>query len=137
MHPIQVTQPDYKLLTELLTRRTNAVPGEKACRASLFQELSRARIVSPSEIAPDVITLRSKASLIDLESGELLEYTLVLPEEADASEGLISIFAPLGTAMLGFRQGDIFEWAMPGGVMKLKVVQVMQEQSSFSRKEEE
>jgi regulator of nucleoside diphosphate kinase len=41
------------------------------------------------------------------------------------SEGRISILAPLGTAMLGFRRGDVFEWTMPGGTMKLKVENVL------------
>ncbi len=59
------------------------------------------------------------------DSGDALDYTLVLPEEADVSEGRISILAPLGTAMLGFRRGDIFEWMMPEGAMKLKVETIL------------
>lgn len=40
------------------------------------------------------------------DSGDALDYTLVLPEEADVSEGYMSILSPLGTAMLGFRRGE-------------------------------
>lgn len=76
-------------------------------------------------MAPDVITLRRRARLVELGSGDVLDYTLVLPQEADVSEGRISVLAPLGTAMLGFRCGDVFEWMMPGGAMKLKVESVL------------
>ena len=61
---------------------------------------------------------------IDLDSGDSMEYRLVLPEEADIDANRISVLAPLGTAMLGFRRGDTFEWTMPGGKMKLQVDQV-------------
>jgi len=127
MNTIQITRSDYNLLRELLARGRGATPAEKACREALSRELLRAQIVPSAEIAPDVITLRSQARLLDLESGDILEYTLVLPEEADVSAGRISILAPLGTAMLGFRQGDLFEWGMPGGMMKLKVERVSRE----------
>lgn len=126
MNPIQITQSDYNLLQDLLARASGGTAEEKAGRESLFRELTRARVVPPSEIAADVITLRSQARLIDLDSGDVLEYTLSLPEDADASEGRVSILAPLGTAMLGFRRGDIFEWTMPGGKMRLKVDRVTQ-----------
>ncbi len=127
MNTIQVTQSDYNLLQELLARGRGVAPEEKAYRESLFRELARAQVIPTSEIARDVITLRSRARLTELESGDVLEYTLVLPAEADVGAGLISILAPLGTAMLGFRRGDTFEWAMPGGTMKLRVDQVTQE----------
>lgn len=127
MNTIQITQSDYNLLRELLTHQPSGTAEEKACRESLSRELTRARIVPPSEITPDVITLRSRARLIDLDFGDALEYTLVMPEEADVSEGRISILAPLGTAMLGFRRGDTFEWTMPGGKMRLRIDQVTQE----------
>ena len=125
MNTIQVTQNDYNTLMELLARNPGATEDEKTRQGALLSELLRADILPEAEIAPDVITLRRRARLVELESGDVLDYTLVLPEEADVNEGRISILAPLGTAMLGFRRGDVFEWTMPGGAMKLKVENVL------------
>jgi regulator of nucleoside diphosphate kinase len=36
----------------------------------------------------------------------------------------LSVLAPLGTALLGCRQGDEVVWEMPGGVRRLRVERV-------------
>jgi len=45
---------------------------------------------------------------------------LVFPERADSTNGKISILAPVGTAVLGYRIGDTVEWKVPTGVEKVK-----------------
>ena len=60
--------------------------------------------------------MRSTASLLDLDTREEMDYTLVFPEDADPLEGKISILAPIGTAMLGYRVGDEFSWGTPDGL---------------------
>lgn len=130
MNTIQITQSDYNRLQDLLRDFNPGNAEDKRCREALFQELMRAKIKPPSEIPPDVITLGSRARLRDLETGDALEYTLVLPGDADVELGRISILAPLGTAMLGFRRGDEFEWMMPGGRMKLLVEEVFQPEAA-------
>jgi len=49
----------------------------------------------------------------------------VFPTEADSAEGKISVLAPIGTAILGYRQGDTIEWPVPSGLRKLKVEEVI------------
>ena len=51
-------------------------------------------------------------------------YTLVFPENADIGQGRISVLAPIGTAMLGYEIGDVFEWEVPAGKRRLKVEQI-------------
>ncbi|HYJ07251.1 MAG TPA: GreA/GreB family elongation factor, partial [Chthoniobacterales bacterium] len=69
-------------------------------------------------------TMNSRAELLDLETGERMEFTLVFPMDANIEAGKISVLAPLGTAMLGSRVGDEFEWIVPYGLRRLKVVAV-------------
>ena len=38
-------------------------------------------------------------------TGEANTYSLVFPTEADFNEGKISILAPIGTAILGYKSG--------------------------------
>ncbi len=87
----------------------------------LEKELYRATLVEPQNIPRDVITMNSKVSVTDIESGEKTTYTLVFPSAANISENKLSILAPLGMALLGYRTDDIVEWRMPSGVRKLRV----------------
>lgn len=91
----------------------------------LDAELDRAEIVKPEEIATNVITMNSTFRLIDLASGVDLVYTLVFPAKADSTKGRISILAPVGTALLGYRVGDTVEWKVPAGLKKLRIKEIV------------
>ena len=92
---------------------------------NLENELERAEVVPPEQIPPDVITMNSKVRLIDTDTGEETVYTLVFPENADLSQNKISVLAPVGTAMLGYRVGDTFEWDVPAGKLTFKVEEIL------------
>jgi regulator of nucleoside diphosphate kinase len=89
-----------------------------------FSELARAQIVAPENLQADVITMNSRAELLDLHSKELVEFTLVSPVDTSIEEGKISVLAPLETAMLRYRVGDEFEWDGPQGIRRMKVARV-------------
>ena len=91
----------------------------------LAAELDRGKLVAPQDVPHDVITMNSRACLVDLDTAEEMIYTLVFPKEADIDQGKISILAPIGTAMLGYRVGDVFEWHVPDGIRRLKVKTVL------------
>ncbi len=82
-------------------------------------------MVSPHEIPADVITMNSTVSLIEIDSAEEEVFTLVFPKDADAEDGKISVTAPLGTAMLGYRVGDEFDWDVPMGRKRWRVTRVI------------
>ena len=52
-------------------------------------------------------------------------YTLVFPEEANIDQNRISVLAPLGTALLGYKVGDTLEWEVPAGLRRLKVIEIL------------
>jgi regulator of nucleoside diphosphate kinase len=87
-------------------------------------------VVTPAGIPPDVITMNSRVCLQDMDSGEDLVYTLVFPGDADVESGKISVLAPIGTAMIGYRSGDRITWSVPGGVKKLKVKKILYQPES-------
>jgi len=91
----------------------------------LDEELDRADIVKAEEIPTDVITMNSSFRVHDMDSGEESVYTLVFPANADSANGKISILAPVGTAMLGYRVGDTVEWEVPGGLKRLKIEEIV------------
>lgn len=120
---IIITAPDHAKLSDLIDLG-NLSPREQAEAHALASELERAKIVAPDAVPSDVITMNSRAELLDLETGERMEFTLVFPDEADLAEGKISVLAPVGTGMLGYRVGDSFERRAPFGVRHLKVIAV-------------
>jgi regulator of nucleoside diphosphate kinase len=87
----------------------------------LTHEIERGAEVQPQDIPPDVVTMNSCVRVTDLEAGTSHTYTIVFPAEADYEKGKISILAPLGTALLGFRIGDVVNWHMPGGTRQLRI----------------
>jgi regulator of nucleoside diphosphate kinase len=90
----------------------------------LGAELERAFIAEPGEVPVDVITMHTRIQVLDLTSQERRELELVFPWESDPAAGRVSVLAPLGTALLGHREGDEVEWTMPGGLRRLRVERV-------------
>src|ERR1044071_3264604 len=121
---IIITAPDHEELTYAIAASGKLSERGRAEMSALQSELNRAGIVAAEEIPPDVITMNSRAELLDLETGERIELTLVFPIDANIEAGKISVLAPLGTAMLGYRVGDEFAWNVPYGVRRLKVTAV-------------
>lgn len=122
---IYMTKPDEKKLRDLIREAQHTDYRGSAYLKVLASELDKARVGDPQAIPPDVITMNSTARLVDQATGDEMVYTLVFPEEADISHGRISILAPIGTAMLGYRVGDIFEWDTPGGKRSIRVEEVV------------
>ena len=121
---IIITAADKAELESILTAVGKISERAQCELQGLKTEVGRAQVMPSDRIPPDVITLNSIAELLDLETGERMNFTLVLPKEARIEDGKISILAPLGTAMLGYRAGDEFEWAVPYGRRRLKVLKV-------------
>lgn len=120
---IIITAPDHDRLSDMIAF-DNLSMRERRETHALKAELERAEIVAPDAVPPDVITMNSRAELLDLDTSERMEFTLVFPQEADFEAGKISVLAPVGTGMLGYRVGDTFERRAPYGMRRLKVVEV-------------
>jgi len=118
---IYITEADMKRLRPLVERMKNSRDDLRM----LQKELERARVVAPEEVPSDVVTMHSKARVRDVAGDEEMTYTLVFPEQANIEEGKISVVAPIGTAMLGQRVGDEFEWQVPAGPVRLRVKEVL------------
>jgi|APDOM4702015248_1054824.scaffolds.fasta_scaffold138456_2 regulator of nucleoside diphosphate kinase len=122
---IQITELDRKRLVTLIVDAQSGEYRGSVYLENLRGELERAQVVAPEEIPSDVVTMNSKVMLNDLDTGEEETYTLVYPENADTAQGKVSILAPIGTAMLGYRVGDVFEWEVPAGKRRLKVAKIL------------
>ena len=124
LKPIRISTEDHRKLTKLVNELARDQGQRLNPLEKLKQELARAVILDAPDIPPDVVTLHSRVTLRDLESGELEEWTLTYPEHANLELGQLSVLAPVGTAILGFGEGDEIEWETPGGMRRLKLEKV-------------
>jgi regulator of nucleoside diphosphate kinase len=122
---IYITRVDAEKLRNLISKAEHSEYRGSNYLKMLAGELDKAVVVEPRQIPPNVITLNSTVCLTDADTGDEMIYTLVFPEEADMSQGKISILAPIGTGMLGYRVGDTFEWDTPGGKRSIRVKEIL------------
>ena len=118
-----VTSVDLERLRRLLDAPD--LMRQRPYLETLSQELDHASIVETADIPANVVTMNSTARLIDLDSHEAMELTVTYPEAADISSGRISVLAPVGTAILGCREGDTVTWEVPAVVRSLRVERVL------------
>lgn len=113
------TKPEITISSldaDRLYKLINSLPKNSfAGLAELESELDRANVVAPEHVPPTIVTMNSTVKFVIESTNEEFELTLVYPKDVDSSEKKISIFAPVGSALLGLSQGDEIEWPKPGG----------------------
>lgn len=122
--PIVITREDKNRLRRILPRLGTEY-ADREDLVLLAEEIERAVEVEPHDVPADVVTLHSTVRVTDLENNASSDYTIVLPGEANYDAGKISVLAPLGTALLGYRVGDEIEWEVPRGVRRLRIDAVL------------
>ncbi|MCB0393653.1 MAG: transcription elongation factor GreA [Bdellovibrionales bacterium] len=71
--------------------------------------IAGAEVIDPSKIKSDRIVFGATVKLLDMETDKEVEYNIVGPEEADVSNGYISILSPLVRVLVGKKVGDVVE----------------------------
>ena len=120
--PITLSSLDAARLERMLDSLGDAqVPNKDDLQA----ELNRAHIVAPEKMPHDVVTMNSKVNFRIESSNSVFALTLVYPSEIGDGAGKISVLAPVGSALLGLREGDEISWPKPGGgLLKVRILKV-------------
>lgn len=122
---VYITRFDMERLESLIQTHRSSSPKRKAQIDRLEKELDRAVVVEPKDIPADVVTMNTKLRLRDEISGEERILSLVFPADADIEKNRVSVLAPIGTALLGYRVGDVIEWAVPAGTKTLRIIETL------------
>ena len=94
-------------------------------KGDLQEEIDRADIVEPKEMPGNIVTMNSTVFFKVISSGKEFSKTLVYPKDADGSDDKISVLAPIGSALLGMKEGDQIDWPRPGGdVLSVSITSV-------------
>lgn len=122
---IFITENDLNRLTELLSEAAATNCRDRKDLQSLSAELERAQVVDSREIPGNVVTMNTRLRFTDMEDKTSTEVTLVFPADSNIDDGKMSIFSPVGTALFGYAEGDVIEWAVPGGIRKMKIEKIL------------
>ncbi len=79
------------------------------------QTLSRAEVIDPAKIHSDKVQFGAQLVLSNTDTGEEVRYQIVGPDEANLSEGRISVASPVARALLGHFVGDEVKVRLPAG----------------------
>lgn len=120
---IFITESDKDKLLKIINKATCEDLNDNLNLKDLEAEINRANITSIDELPNNVITMNTTAVL--LIEGDEEEYTLVYPSEADISKNRISVLSPIGTAILGYSEGDIVKWQVPNGTVDIEIKKVL------------
>ena len=107
-----IAHEDCEILNNYLRPVT---PFDKKNAALLFKEIENAVIVKRDELPQDVVRLNSKVVIKEVSKEKLIEMILVVPEKANIHENKVSVFAPIGIALIGFKQGEKINCNAPSG----------------------
>lgn len=117
---LSLSKSDFKLLKEHLEKSNMSAYNKEKLQA----ELKAATIYTTEELPLDVVCLKSEARIANVKTGKEFTFKLVMPEEANIKVQKVSVFAPIGIALFGYRTGDSINWEMPDGIQEFKILEV-------------
>jgi transcription elongation factor GreA len=95
-------------------------------RVRVIEEMLRKAIVIDDADRPkNAVGVGSKVKVLDLEYNEEDVYTVVGATEAKPEALFVSTESPIGSALMGAKPGEVVNANTPGGVLKLKVLEIL------------
>lgn len=88
------------------------------------QRLSSAKVIDTSALSSDRVVFGATVLLQDEDKGEEVSYTIVGVDEADVTQGKVSISSPIARALIGKEEGDSVAVKTPGGVRNYSITEI-------------
>lgn len=130
---IYITEFDFARLKDLLQVGISFQKRDRDHLESLQNKLDSAHIVDSASIPHNVVTMNSRVCLQEMETDGAHIYTLVFPPDSDIEANKISILAPIGTAILGYRTGDSVDWLVPAGKRRVRIQDILYQPEAVGR----
>ena len=122
---LMLRKDDYDIIQAYLRGSGSQKNFDRQNVAGLEEELKNAQVVEKDLFPKDVVRLNSKVTIAEEKKNRVIELTLVTPDKADIREGKVSIMAPIGTAIIGFRRGQKVAWQVPAGKKTFTILDVI------------
>lgn len=124
--PVILLKTDYEVLNSYVKNLQGMQVNEKENYRKLSEELKKASLVEDKDFPKDVVRLDSTVVIKDLTTNRNMTLTIVLPQKADIKQKKVSVLAPVGTALIGFKKGQIVSWDVPSGKKDFEIIEVAQ-----------
>ena len=128
--PVILARTDFEILNSYVKNLHGMQVNERENFSKLSGELKKAQIVEDDSMSADIVRLGSTVVIKDLVTKRDMTVTIVLPSKADIKQKKVSVLAPIGTALIGFRKGQTVSWNVPSGKKDFKIVDVNNENLS-------
>jgi transcription elongation factor GreA len=86
--------------------------------------LSRSSVIESSDLPNDKVYILSKVKVKEAKTGNVIEYLLVSPEEADFDRNKISVTSPIGKGLMGKTKGDKVQVKAPAGTLAYIILEI-------------
>ena len=86
--------------------------------------LANARVIDESQIGTDKVQMLNKVKVKNLNTNQIMTFTLVGENEADFMAGKLAAQTPIGKALLGHVVGDVVEAKVPAGIIKFEILDI-------------
>ena len=117
-----VEKSELKIINELVKNIDDSENLMNQCIHKLKAELKTAIVVENKDFPADVIRLNS---VVDVETPFcIMKAQLVLPNMSNSAQKKISLLTPMGSALLGYAEGDELMWNFPNGEKLIKILKV-------------
>ncbi len=93
--------------------------------AQIQKRLADLSRIDVSGVPKDRAGLGSEVTVENLESGEEILYTIVIPELADGNKSFVSMASPVGKALMNRRVGDTVTITIPRGTLEYEVRRIV------------
>ncbi len=121
---LAIRSDDYVLINRFLQNPGWDIKIDWQYTKKLMAELEKCEQFEPENFPKDAVRLHSEVSVKEVISGKEYHFTLVMPDKADVKLKHVSIMAPMGIALIGYRKGDTVQWEMPSGIKQLEIIAV-------------
>ena len=122
--PVILLKNDFEILNGYVKNLQGMQVNEKENFRKLYAEIKKAQVVEVENFPEDVVRLDSIVVIKDLQTKRDMTITIVLPQKADIKQKKVSVLAPIGTALIGFRKGQQVSWDVPSGTKEFKIMEV-------------
>ena len=92
--------------------------------AKLQDLVANARVIDESQIGTDKVQMLNKVKVKNLNTNQIMNFTLVSEQEADFMAGKLAAKTPIGQALMGHCVGDVVEAKVPAGVIKFEILDI-------------
>lgn len=104
--------------------------GQIEARIRMLEDrLARAQVIDGRGQSTERVSFGATVVLSDAESGDEVTYTIVGEDEADISQGLLSVTSPIARALMGKELDASVQVQVPKGTREFEILEIRLEAS--------